>query len=88
MDGIQKLLAVVIVSLTLLLIIVGVQVVLIFVDLRRALKRLNSILEDAILGGGLIRPEKLTGILEMFRKRKRVQTREKGNLQESPSSSD
>lgn len=88
MDGIQKLLVIVIVSLTLLLIIVGVQVILIFMDLRRALKRLNSILEDAILGGGLIRPEKLTGILEMFRKRKRAHTREQGNLQEEPSKSD
>ena len=80
MDGIQKLLAVVIVTLTVLLIIVGAQVILIFVDLRKAIKRLNSILEDAILGGGLIRPEKLTGILEMFRKRKKVETREQGNL--------
>lgn len=84
MDGIQKLLAVVIVTLTVLLIIVGVQVILIFVDLRKAIKRLNSILEDAILGGGLIRPEKLTGILEMFRRKKKVETREQGNLQEAP----
>ena len=84
MDGIQKLLAVVIVTLTVLLIIVGAQVILIFVDLRKAIKRLNSILEDAILGGGLIRPEKLTGILEMFRKRKKVETREQGNFQETP----
>ena len=84
MDGIQKLLAVVIVTLTLLLIIVGAQVILIFVDLRKAVKRLNSILEDAVLGGGLIRPEKLTGILEMFRRKKKVETREQGNLQETP----
>ena len=62
MDGVQKLLVIVIVSLTLLLIIVGVQVILIIVDLRRALKRLNSILEDSVLGGGLIRPDKLTGV--------------------------
>lgn len=88
MDSIQKLLAVVIVTLTVLLIIVGAQVVLIFVDLRKAIKRLNSILEDAILGGGLIRPEKLTGILEMFRRKKKVETREQGNLQEELPSSD
>jgi hypothetical protein len=69
MDGIQKLLAVVIVSLTALLVIVGIQVVLIIVDLRRALKRLNSMLDDSILGGGLIRPDKLTGIMEMFKKK-------------------
>lgn len=84
MDGIQKLLAVVIISLTMLLVVVGIQVVLIFSDLRQAIKRLNSILEDSILGGGLIRPEKLTGVLEMFRKRKKVKTKEQGNLQEKP----
>src|SRR3972149_1744889 len=70
MDGVQKLLAIVIVSLTVLLVIVGVQVILIILDLRRAIKRLNTILEDAILGGGLIKPHKLTGIVEMLRKGK------------------
>ena len=84
MDGIQTLLAVVIVALTVLLIIVGVQVIMIFIDLRRALRRLNSILEDSILGGGLIRPEKLTGILELIRKRKKTKIREQGNLQDEP----
>ena len=86
MDGIQTLLAVVIVALTVLLIIVGVQVIMIFIDLRRALKRLNSILEDSILGGGLLRPEKLTGILELIRKRKKTKIREQGNLHEEPPS--
>lgn len=84
MEGTQKLLAIVIVSLTLLLLAVGIQVILIFIDLRKALKRLNTLLEDSILGGGLIRPEKLTGILEMFKKKKRIETREQGNLQEIP----
>jgi len=74
MDGIQKLLIIVVVSLTLLLIIVGTQVVLVILDLRKAIKRLNSILEDAILGGGLIRPDKLTGVLEILRKGKNLQT--------------
>lgn len=69
MDGIQKLLAVVIISLTALLTIVGIQVVLIIIDLRKSVKRLNMLLEDSIFGGGLIRPEKLTGVLEMFRKK-------------------
>lgn len=55
-----------------MLFIVGVQVLLIVIDLRRALRRINSILDDSILGGGLIRPDKLTGILEMFRKKKKV----------------
>lgn len=74
MDGVQTILIVVVISLTLLLIIVGFQVLLIIVDLRRAIKRLNSILEDAILGGGLIRPEKLTGVIEILRKNKKLET--------------
>ncbi len=74
MDSVQSLLIVVVISLTVLLIIVGVQVMLIIIDLRRAIKRLNSILEDAILGGGLIRPEKLTGIMEILRKNKKLET--------------
>ena len=74
MDGVQTLLVVVVITLTLLLIIVGAQVLLIIIDLRRAIKRLNSILEDAILGGGLIRPEKLTGVIEILRKTKKLET--------------
>ncbi len=74
MDSVQTLLVVVVISLTLLLVVVGVQVMLIIVDLRRAIKRLNSILEDAILGGGLIRPEKLTSVLEILRKNKKLET--------------
>lgn len=70
MQNIQTLLVVVVIALTILLIIVGVQVVFIIMDMRRALKRLNSILDDAILGGGLISPGRLTGIVEMFKKRK------------------
>ncbi|OGM11130.1 hypothetical protein A2V80_00375 [Candidatus Woesebacteria bacterium RBG_16_39_8b] len=84
MDGIQTLLVIVIVTLTILLIVVGVQVILIFTDVRRTVKRLNSILEDSILGGGLIRPEKLTGILELFKRKKKSETREQGNLQSEP----
>ncbi|OGM19655.1 hypothetical protein A2686_00250 [Candidatus Woesebacteria bacterium RIFCSPHIGHO2_01_FULL_38_10] len=80
MDGVQKLLAVVIVSLTLLLLVVGLQVILIIVDLRRAIKRLNSLLEDSILGGGLLRPEKLTGILEFFGKKRRMEKRGEGEF--------
>lgn len=72
MDGIQTLLVVVVATLTILLFIVGVQVFLIIIDLRKAVKRLNNILEDSILGGGLIKPEKLTGIIEMIRKNKNI----------------
>ena len=75
MDNVQILLAAVVISLTLLLLVVGAQVVLVILDLRKAVKRLNSILEDSILGGGLIRPEKLTGVLEMFRKSKKMEER-------------
>ncbi len=72
MDPVQKLLIAVVVSLTTLLVIVGAQVILVIIDLRRALKRLNSILEDSILGGGLIRPEKLTGVIEILRRNKKI----------------
>ena len=68
MDSVQRLLVIVVIVLTVLLVIVGIQVVFIILDLRRAVKRLNSILEDAILGGGLIRPDKLTGIMEILKK--------------------
>jgi hypothetical protein len=74
MDGVQKLLVVVVISLTVLLVIVGSQVLMIVIDLRKAIKRLNSILEDAIWGGGLIRPEKLSGIVEIFKKNKKMET--------------
>ena len=88
MEGIQTLLIIVIVTLTILLVIVGIQVIMIFTGVRRAIRRVNSILEDSILGGGLIRPEKLTGILEMFRKRKKMKTREQGNLHQEPPASE
>lgn len=68
MDGIQSLLIIVVVVLTLLLILVGVQVFLILLDLRRGVRKINTILDDSIFGGGMIRPEKLSGILELFRK--------------------
>lgn len=74
MDSVQRLLVIVVITLTILLVIVGIQVVFIILDLRKAVKRLNSILEDAILGGGLIRPERLTGIAEMFKKDKTITT--------------
>jgi len=74
MDNVQTLLVIVVISLTVLLVVVGVQVMLIIIDLRRAIKRLNSILEDAILGGGLIRPEKLTGVLELLHRNKKLET--------------
>jgi hypothetical protein len=84
MDSIQTLLIVVVISLTILLVIVGVQVFLVIIDLRRAIKRLNSILEDAILGGGLIRPDRITSVLELFKKNKNLQTH--GSPQEPPRS--
>lgn len=83
MEGIQKLLIFVVTSLTILLLIVGVQVILIIVDLRKAIKRLNSILEDAILGGGLIRPEKLTGVIEILKRKKKLETHGQEPFQET-----
>lgn len=74
MENVQTLLVVVVISLTILLVVVGVQVMLIIIDLRKAIKRLNSILEDAILGGGLIRPEKLTSVMEILGKSKKIET--------------
>lgn len=71
MDGIQTLLIIVVITLTVLLALVGVQVFLILFDLRKGIKKINMILDDSILGGGLIRPEKLSGILELFRKGKK-----------------
>ena len=84
MDGVQKILVIVIISLTVLLLVVGVQVVLIITDLRKAVKRLNGILEDSVLGGGLIRPEKLTGVLEFFKKTKRLGKRGDGEINQPP----
>ena len=78
MDGIQTLLVVVIVILTLLLLVVGIQVILIIVEIRKVLKRLNSLLEDSIWGGGLLRPEKLTGVLEFFRKKRQSGMEKRG----------
>lgn len=72
--NVQTLLVVVVISLTLLLVVVGIQVVLVILDLRRAIRRLNSLLDDAILGGGLIKPNRLTGIIEMFKNKKGMQT--------------
>ena len=74
MDSVQRLLVIVVVSLTVLLVIVGVQVIFIILDLRKSVKRLNSILEDAVLGGGLIRPDRITGIAEMFKRDKSITT--------------
>jgi len=72
MDSVQTLLFVVVIALTVLLIVVGIQVMLIVMDVRRALRRLNSLLDDSILGGGMINPGKLTGIVEMFRRNKKM----------------
>ena len=79
MDNIQTILIIVVIALTVLLIIVGVQVILVILDLRRALKRINNLLDDSILGGGLITPGKLTGILEMFGRKKRMETHGSGD---------
>jgi hypothetical protein len=78
MENVQTILVVVVIALTVLLLVVGVQVIMIIMDLRRALKRLNSLLDDSILGGGLIQPNKLTGILEMVKKGKGLKSHGSG----------
>ena len=78
MDAVQILLVIVVSSLTILLFIVGIQIVLVIIDLRKSVKRLNSLLEDAVLGGGLIKPGKITGITEMLRKDKKMEKRGEG----------
>jgi hypothetical protein len=70
MDGIQTLLIAVVLILTTLLVLVGIQILLILFDLRKGVKKINTILDDSLLGGGLIRTEKLAGILELFKKKK------------------
>lgn len=78
MESVQTLLTVVVIALTVLLIVIGVQIFLVINDLRRIMKRVNAMLEDSIIGGGLLRPDKLTGILEMFRKKKEVRAHGEG----------
>lgn len=80
METAQKILAFVAISLTVLFLIVGIQVFLVIADLRQAIKRLNSILEDAILGGGLIKPEKLTGVIEMIKRGKKMESHGENSL--------
>jgi hypothetical protein len=74
MENVQTLLTIVVIALTVLLLVIGVQIFLVIRDLRRIMRRVNSLLEDSIIGGGLIRPDKLTGILELFRRKKRMYT--------------
>lgn len=74
MTGVETVLTIVVIALAILFIIVGIQVTLVIFELRKAVKRLNNILEDAILGGGLIRPDKLTGIIEFFKKKRDTQS--------------
>ncbi len=70
MNGVETVLTIVVIALAILFIIVGVQVTLVIFELRKAVKRFNNILEDAIMGGGLLRPDKLSGVLEFFKKRR------------------
>lgn len=74
MNDAQILLIAVVISLTLLLMVVGVQVLIILLDLKKATRRLNSILGDSIIGGGLIEPKILTGFIEMLKKNKKMQS--------------
>lgn len=79
MENIQTLLTIVVIALTVLLIVIGVQIFLVIRDLRRIMKRVNVLLEDSVMGGGLIRPDKLTGILELFKRKKNMHTHGMGD---------
>ncbi len=81
MESTEIILIVVIIALTSLLIIVGIQVILVIRDMRRSLKKINTILDDSVWGGGLLRPDKLSGLVEMTKKNKKIETSEHGNLQ-------
>lgn len=70
MQPTQKILLVVVISLATLLIVLGIQVIFILKDAKKAVKRLNTLLDDSILGGGLLKPEKLTSIFQVFKKEK------------------
>lgn len=72
MDSIQTFLIIIIVVLTLLMFVVGIQVFLMIADMRSVLKKINIILEDALVGGGLINSSKLMGIFSLFRNNKKI----------------
>lgn len=78
----QVILTIVIVALTVLLVIVGIQAILIIADMRRTLKKVNTLLDDSVWGGGLLRQDKLSGLLEMVKKNKKLKTSEHGNIEE------
>ncbi|MFC1649429.1 hypothetical protein ACFL2C_01775 [Patescibacteria group bacterium] len=82
MENMEVILTIVIVALTLLLVIVGIQVVLIISDMRKAIKKVNTILDDSVWGGGLLRPDKLSGLVEMTKKKKKLKTSKHGNIRE------
>lgn len=78
MENIQTLLTVIVIALTVLLMVIGFQVFMVIRDLRRIIKRVNALLEDSIIGGGLIRPDKIMGILELFKRKKQMHTHGEG----------
>lgn len=82
MENMQVILTIVIVALTVLLVIVGIQAILIIADMRRTLKKVNTLLDDSVWGGGLLRQDKLSGLLEMVKKNKKLKTSEHGNIEE------
>ncbi len=70
MENLQTLLTVVVIALTILLIIVGVQVTLMLMAARKALKKINAMLDETMLGGGFLRPERIAGFIETLRNRR------------------
>lgn len=67
MESTQTLLTIIVIALTLLLCVVGVQVVLVILDIRKALKRLNMLLASYLTGSD---PIKLRELIHILRRKK------------------
>jgi hypothetical protein len=80
MEIYQKLLIVVVIVLTSLVLILGIQAFLILKDVRRSVKKINAIIDDSMFGGGLIKKEKILNVLQMFKKNKGFDKREPDNF--------
>ncbi|MCS7092341.1 MAG: hypothetical protein NZM26_03255 [Patescibacteria group bacterium] len=70
MDSVQLFLVVVIVTLTALIVIVGLQVFLMILEVRSILKKIDIMLSDLLVGGGLINSEKLMNVFSLLKNKK------------------
>ncbi|MCX7928653.1 MAG: hypothetical protein N2558_03125 [Patescibacteria group bacterium] len=70
MDNVQLFLVIVIVTLTILVMIVGLQVFLMILEVRSILKKIDIMLSDLLVGGGLINSEKLMNVFSLLKNKK------------------